>query len=165
VTLHVVGQGTEVVDMQLSAFMAPFAATDISNSARYLGDAGVSTGNPPVDTTFQLTVPASTTIALVAFNTNVAPAGFGTTYQIILDQDIFCGLPCALGWSAGPDLLSVGIRMVGVYFPNGKFYAMGGRSSDSPGTDFTHPFEYDPVANTWTTKAATYPDNQVNNMA
>ena len=37
--------------------------------------------------------------------------------------------PCS--WSAGPDLPSVGVRMAGVYFPaNGKFYAMGGRSSD-----------------------------------
>jgi hypothetical protein len=58
------------------------------------------------------------------------------------------------------------VRLVGVYFPaNGKFYAMGGRSSDSAGSDFTNPFEYDPGTNTWTTKAATYPDNQVNNMA
>lgn len=69
-------------------------------------------------------------------------------------------------WNAGVDLPSVGVRSVGVYFPpNGKFYAMGGRSSDSAGSDFTHPFEYDPNTNTWTTKAATYPDNQVNNMA
>ena len=29
----------------------------------------------------------------------------------------------------------------------------------------TNPFEYDPVGNSWTTKSATYPDNQVNNMA
>jgi hypothetical protein len=28
-----------------------------------------------------------------------------------------------------------------------------------------HPFEYDPATNTWTSKSATYPDNQVNNMA
>ena len=42
---------------------------------------------------------------------------------------------------------------------------MGGRSADTAGSDFTHPFEYDPAANTWTTKAATYADNQVNNMA
>jgi hypothetical protein len=42
---------------------------------------------------------------------------------------------------------------------------MGGRAFDGGGGEFTHPFEYDPVANTWTTKAATYPDNQVNNMA
>ena len=69
-------------------------------------------------------------------------------------------------WGTGPDLPSVGVRLVGVYFPaNGKFYAMGGRSSDAAGSDFTHPFEYDPGTNTWATKVATYPDNQVNNMA
>ena len=42
---------------------------------------------------------------------------------------------------------------------------MGGRSADSPGSDFTHPFEYRLDTNSWTTKSATYPDNQVNNMA
>ena len=56
--------------------------------------------------------------------------------------------------------------MAGVFFPgNGKFYAMGGRSSDTPGSEFTHPFEYDPVGNSWTIKSATYPDTHVNNMA
>src|SRR5437899_2677261 len=75
-------------------------------------------------------------------------------------------IPCTPGWSAGGNLPSVGVRSVGVFFPaNGKFYAMGGRSSDSVGSDFTHPFEYDPVTNTWTAKSATYTDNQVNNMA
>ena len=42
---------------------------------------------------------------------------------------------------------------------------MGGRMSDSVGSEFTHPLEYDPVANSWTTKSATYPDTHVNNMA
>ena len=42
---------------------------------------------------------------------------------------------------------------------------MGGRASDTAGNEFTHPFEYDPNTNTWTTKAATYPDNMVNNIA
>ena len=75
-------------------------------------------------------------------------------------------LVCAGSWSPGPDLPSVAVRSVGVYFPaNGKLYAMGGRSSDTAGSEFTHPFEYDPVSNSWTTKSATYPDNQVNNMA
>jgi plastocyanin/N-acetylneuraminic acid mutarotase len=70
------------------------------------------------------------------------------------------------GWSAGSNLPSVGVRLVGVYFEaNTKFYAMGGRSADTAGSDFTHPFEYDPSGNSWTTKSATYPDNQVNNMA
>jgi hypothetical protein len=90
VTLHVVIEGTATTNLQVSAFMAPFAPTDITNPARYLGDAGVSTGNPPSDTTFQLDVPASTTIALVVFNVNAAPAGLGTLYQVILDQDVYC---------------------------------------------------------------------------
>ena len=64
------------------------------------------------------------------------------------------------GWSAGADMPTPGVRSAGVYFPaNGKFYAMGGRASDTAGSEFTHPFEYDPSTNTWTTKAATYPDN------
>src|SRR4029077_15389476 len=70
------------------------------------------------------------------------------------------------GWSAGSVLPSVGVRLVGVYFQaNGKFYAMGGRASDSAGSEFTHPFEYDPATNMWTIKSATYPDTHVNNMA
>jgi N-acetylneuraminic acid mutarotase len=57
------------------------------------------------------------------------------------------------------------VRFVGVFFPaNGKFYAMGGRAFDGGGGEFTNPFEYDPVSNSWTAKSATYPDNQVNNM-
>src|SRR6266542_6065307 len=72
------------------------------------------------------------------------------------------------GWSAGPDLNppNGGVRLVGVYFQaNGKFYGMGGRSSDAAGSEFTHPFEYDPGTNSWATKSATYPDTHVNNMA
>jgi len=74
--------------------------------------------------------------------------------------------PCS--WSAGPDLNppNGGVRLVGVFFPaNGKFYGMGGRASDSAGSEFTHPFEYDPATNMWTSKSATYPDTHVNNMA
>ncbi len=70
--------------------------------------------------------------------------------------------PAICTWGAGAAMPSVGVREVGVYFPaNGKFYAMGGRSADTAGSEFTHPFEYDPAANTWTIKAATYPDNLV----
>jgi len=68
--------------------------------------------------------------------------------------------------SPGPDMPSTGVRMVGVYFPaNGNFYAVGGRSMDGVGNDFTHPFEYDPNSNNWTIKSATYPDDQVSDMA
>lgn len=76
------------------------------------------------------------------------------------------GGACTPAWSAGPDMPSTGVRMVGIYFPaNGKFYAIGGRSMDGVGTDFMHPFEYDPTSNAWAIISASYPDNQVSNMA
>ena len=51
--------------------------------------------------------------------------------------------PCS--WSGGPDMPSVAVRSVGDYFPaNGKFYAMGGRSSDVAGSDFTAPIPVRP---------------------
>ena len=74
---------------------------------------------------------------------------------------------CAPGWAAGPPLPAVGgVRAVGVFFPaNGRFYAVGGRSSDTAGNNFTNPFEYNPATNAWVTKAAIFPDINVNNMA
>ena len=61
-----------------------------------------------------------------------------------------------------PDLI---VRAWGAFFPaDGKFYLMGGRDSDTAGSDFLQPSEYDPALDTWTTKTATFPDNNVNNM-
>lgn len=75
------------------------------------------------------------------------------------------GAPAA-GWSNGADLPTELVRATGVYFPaNGRFYAMGGRTSDAPGADMTTPYEYNPKTNTWAYKTAPFPDNQVNNMA
>jgi hypothetical protein len=69
ITFTMLTEGTPVGNMQLSAFQAPFSAADIEMEARYLGDAGSSWFLPGVLTTFELTVPANTTIALVVFNT------------------------------------------------------------------------------------------------
>ncbi len=70
------------------------------------------------------------------------------------------------GWSAGPDLPTVLVRSVGVYFPaDGNFYTMGGRTSDTAGSDFQHVLRYSPSSNSWTQRAVTLPDNQMNNMA
>ncbi len=70
-------------------------------------------------------------------------------------------------WSSGPNFVAAAVvRATGIYFPaNGRFYVMGGRSADTPGNSFNHPFEYNPATNTWITKAATYPDNKVGLMA
>jgi N-acetylneuraminic acid mutarotase len=75
------------------------------------------------------------------------------------------GAPAA-GWLNGPDLPTDLIRATGVYFPaNGRFYAMGGRTSDAFGSEMTTPYEYNPKTNTWAFKTAPLPDNQVCNMA
>ena len=87
-------------------------------------------------------------------------------FLALLGSGGFSAQAQSCAWSAGPDMSSPGARMVGVFFPgNGKFYAMGGRAFDGGGGEFTNPLEYDPATNTWTTKSATYPDDQVNNMA
>ena len=78
------------------------------------------------------------------------------------------GITCtpSPGWSAGADLPIPLVRSVGVYFQaNGNFYTMGGRTADTAGSDFQHALEYNPTSNSWTQKASTFPDNQMNNMA
>jgi hypothetical protein len=70
------------------------------------------------------------------------------------------------GWHEGPDMPSTAVRTVGVYFwPNDNFYVVGGRSMDVVGNDFIHPFEFNPGTNRWSIKSATYPDDQVSDMA
>src|SRR5947208_6728801 len=106
----------------------------------------------------------------------------GFVYEFTFTQagsfSYFCCVHCAIGmtgvvnvsggacnWAAGADMPVAGIRFSGVFFPaNGKLYAMGGRDLQTGGTEFTHPFEYDPVGNSWTTKAASYPDALVSNI-
>jgi hypothetical protein len=63
-------------------------------------------------------------------------------------------------WTSGPNLPTPLVRAVGVFFPttgHGYLFAMGGRSSDSPGSDSTNPFKYDLGTRTWTTMSAPTP--------
>ena len=116
-------------------------------------------------------------------------SGQGTVYEHTFTEagvySYFCHAHCGIGmtgvvnvsggcaptgWSAGPDLPSpdpgVLIRAVGVHFQaDGNFYTLGGRTSDSAGSDFQHVLQYNPTSNTWTQMASTLPDNQMNNMA
>src|SRR5437868_8030167 len=87
----------------------------------------------------------------VAFQ-NQNPTGF-----------VCMGCPSS-GWHQGPNMPTTAVRTVGVYF-NGNFYVVGGRSMDGIGNDFMHPFEFNRGTNSWSIKSATYPDNQVSNMA
>src|SRR5580704_8809831 len=71
---------------------------------------------------------------------------------------------CPPSWSAGPDLPTVLIRAVGVFFPDGNFYTVGGRTSDLAGSDFQHVLKFDTTSNTWSQMPSTLADNQGNNM-
>ena len=73
--------------------------------------------------------------------------------------------PALCTWSAGPDMPTVLIRAVGVYFPDGNFYTVGGRTADTAGSDFQHVLKFDTTSNTWTQMPSTLADNQGNNMA
>ncbi len=55
--------------------------------------------------------------------------------------------PALCTWSAGPAMPTVLIRAVGVYFTDGNFYTMGGRTSDLAGSDFQHVLKYNPGTN------------------
>ena len=87
----------------------------------------------------------------VAFQ-NQNPTGF-----------VCMGCPSS-GWHQGPNMPTTAVRTVGVYF-NGNFYVVGGRSMDGIGNDFMHPFEFNRGTNSWSIKSATYPDNQLSDMA
>jgi hypothetical protein len=68
-------------------------------------------------------------------------------------------------WAVRAALPTTHVRAWGTFFPgNGNFYTLGGRMDDNPGSDVLNPREYNPTANSWTVKAAVFPDNQVNNM-
>jgi len=159
-------------------------APDTSNAGRFYNPATNSwTSSPNMNT-----VRSFTSGGAIGSSLLIAAGGYnGTTTVATAETEGICGggtpTPTPTGspsatptatptatpgcsWSPGPALPSVGVRLVGVYFPaNGKFYAMGGRASDAAGSEFTHPFEYDPGTNSWTTKSATYPDTHTNNMA
>lgn len=91
---------------------------------------------------------------------------FALSVSVLLASGQFLHGAPAAGWSSGPDLPTGLVRATGVYFPaNGRFYAMGGRTSDTAGSDMPTPYEFNPNTNTWAFKTAAFPDNQVNNMA
>ena len=55
-----------------------------------------------------MNIPAGATISLVVFSTNVSPAGSGAVYQIMLDQDAFCGPAVPIIVAGGSSLMIEG---------------------------------------------------------
>lgn len=74
---------------------------------------------------------------------------------------------CTPSWAAGSNVPPAGlVRAIGIWFPaNGRFYSIGGRSSDTAGNNVRNPLEYNPATDTWVQKSAMLPDDNINNMA
>jgi hypothetical protein len=94
----------------------------------------------------------------------------GTAWRTSIGEFNFIGGPTPTptpdcNWSDGPSNLIALKRAVGVYFPDGNFYAMGGRHSDTPGEDFPMVERYSPNSDRWITMGVDLPDNQVSDMA
>jgi hypothetical protein len=95
---------------------------------------------------------------------------------VALSLVVFAALPSSVSaqpcnpynqgiWQTQAPVPSPIVRAWGQFFPgNGNFYALGGRQTDTAGSDYLNPREYNPSTNTWTVKASAFPDNQVNNM-
>jgi outer membrane protein assembly factor BamB len=79
---------------QVAAFLAPFVASDITNQSRYLGDPGLSSGTPsPIVNSFQFTVPANTSFAIVVFAVD-GTAAIGGNYTVqVMSTSSFCPAP------------------------------------------------------------------------
>ena len=105
---------------------------------------------------------AGCSIILILTAVALLPLSFAQsgTQAASVDQPQSCTV------AAGPAMPTTLVRAVGVYFPaNGRFYAMGGRSDDTAGSDQQNPREFNPGTNTWTIRPETAPDNFMNNMA
>src|SRR6478609_7587637 len=147
-----------------------FAGTASQTSATRWGDYSMTTADPANNTDFwhvneYATGGAAWHTRIGKFNF-VGGGGSPTPTATASPSATPTSTPASCTWSAGPDMPTPLVRAVGVYFPaNGNFYTMGGRTSDTAGSDFQHALEYSPTTNSWTQKASTFPDNQMNNMA
>src|SRR5207249_3780007 len=128
-------------------------------SAAFLDVTGGATPTPSVTAT-----PTPTATATATVTPTTTPTATHTPTATPTATPTSTAAGCS--WSAGPDMPTPLVRAVGVYFPtDGNFYTMGGRTSDTAGSDFQHVLRYTPSTNSWTQRGVTLPDNQMNNMA
>jgi len=74
-----------------------------------------------------------------------------------------CGVSPA--WRPGAPVPAPVARAAGAWFPStGRFYVLGGRGADTPGTEHLAPYAYDPQSHIWLTASTTFDDARVNNL-
>ena len=147
-----------------------FAGTASQTSSTRWGDYSMTTADPSNNTDFwhvneYATGGAAWHTRIGKFNF-VGGGGSPTPTPTASPSATPTSTPAACTWSAGPDMPTLLVRAVGVFFPaNGNFYTMGGRTSDTAGSDFQHALQFSPGSNSWTQRPSTFPDNPMNNMA
>jgi len=138
VTISLAVNTSENANFQAAAFLAPFAPSDITNPARYLGDFGLSSGIPPSVTTFQSTIPASTSFVVLVYS--VTGLGeLGGSYTLDVSGLSGCGggatptptpTPASCFWSTSRvvpvPLLDEAVTSVGA-----NLYVFGGVSNNA----------------------------------
>ncbi len=98
------------------------------------------------------------------FTSCMATVALATLFSAALPSSSFAFAP-APQWAAGTTLPTALARGSGAWFAaNNRFYVMGGRQTDTAGSDYLNPQEYDTGTSTWSTKAALFSSNQVCNM-
>src|ERR1051326_7834828 len=147
--------------------------TALENAAVHIANTSCGSAGPPnnvygwgrVDIAAAVGMPSPTATPTPTATATGTPMACGASTPTATPTSTPTGTPAMCSWSAGPNMPTVLIRAVGVYFPDGNFYTMGGRTSDTAGSDFQHVLKYSPSSNTWTQMGVTLPDNQMNNMA
>src|SRR4029077_9834030 len=145
----------------------------LDNAAVHISDTSCGSGGPPnntygwgrVDIAAAVGTPSPTATPTPTATATGTPGACGLSAPTAPPTSTPTGTPAMCSWSAGPDMPTVLVRAVGVYFPDGNFYTMGGRTADTSGADFQHVLKYSPGSNTWTQQGVTLPDNSMNNMA
>ena len=126
-----------------------FAGTASQTSASRWGDYSMTTADPANNTDFwhvneYATGGAAWHTRIGKFNF-VGGGGSPTPTPTASPSATPTATPSSCTWSAGPDMPTPLVRAVGVYFPaNGNFYTMGGRTSDTAGSDFQHALQFTP---------------------
>ena len=154
VTISLTVNTSTNANFQTAAFLAPFVPADINNSARYLGDPGLSSGTPPSVMSFQATIPASTSFVVLVFSVTSGSGELGRSYTLDVSGLPGCSgatptptptpTPASCSWSAAR-VLPLPILDEAVTGVGGNLYAFGGVSNNEA---ITASYKFD--GTTWT---------------
>ncbi len=148
-------------------FREPDADAPTTTAATYAYDIGSNswTSGPALATGRSFAGAAQAEGTVVAVGGYSGAGALASVERLRVPAGPTCRVRSQGTWAASASFPSTLARPVGVFFPrNGKFYVLGGRSTDGTGTALLNPVELSPESGVWATKTATFPDSDVSNM-